>query len=61
MKDKIIIGIAGAEYGVRGFRMLTTRKPANAPGVSGLCRDPTNLATRLGRVTVGSTEVLPLG
>jgi glucose dehydrogenase len=62
VRNKIIVGVAGGEYGVRGFISThTMSRPEDVPGVSTRFRAPANPATKPGRGIPGKLAEPPLG
>ena len=51
IKGKIVVGMAGGEYGVRGFIDAYDAKTGNARGASGRSRRPGNPAVKPGPAT----------
>ena len=62
VKDKVIVGVAGGEYGIRGFWPPTTRRPERRPGASTPFPGPANRATIPGPPAIpGDTAAHPSG
>ena len=53
VKDKVLVGVGGGEYGIRGSSRRSTRRPARKSGASTRSRDPASPATRPGTATRG--------
>jgi len=54
VKDKVIVGIAGAEYGIRDSWTLTNPSRVSGRGVSGRCPDRVSPAMRRGEEIAGN-------
>ncbi len=62
IKDKVIVGVGGGEFGIRGFiAALRRRKPARKPGASTPFPGLAKRATTPGDGTTGSPAAAPCG
>ena len=61
VKDKVIVGTAGGEYGIRGFIAAYDARPARKSGASTRFPDRASRATKPGPAIPGSTAAVPSG
>ena len=61
VNGKVMVGVSGGEFGVRGFVLRTTRRPASRCGRPTPYPGPASPVTTPGRATAGSAAVARSG
>ena len=61
VKDKVVVGVAGGEFGIRGFISAYDAAPARKPGASTPFPAPASPVMKPGRARLGITAARPPG